>query len=155
MADFFTELRERRVIPALGVYVASCWVVIEILDRLVVRYQLSASVTDLVFWGLYSLLPAAALFAWSYGRPGKDKATKAQKIGVPINLVLTAGLLTALYLGKGSGPDSEADAVVAEATPPVTEEPDPVAESVQRERLAVFFYENESDDPDLPHSSLG
>ncbi len=34
MADFIGELRERRVLPAVGVYVASSWVLIEILDRL-------------------------------------------------------------------------------------------------------------------------
>ncbi len=57
MADFVTELKERRVLPAVGVYAASCWVLVEILDRLVERYLLSPYLTDIVFWGLYSLIP--------------------------------------------------------------------------------------------------
>ena len=40
MADFITETRDRRVLPAVGVYVAGVWVLIEILDRLEDRYLL-------------------------------------------------------------------------------------------------------------------
>jgi len=48
MADFITELRDRRILPAVGVYVAGSWVVIEILDRLVERYLLSPYLSDIV-----------------------------------------------------------------------------------------------------------
>ena len=47
MADIFHEIRERRVLPAVGFYVGSCWVLIEILDRLVERYLLSPYLTDI------------------------------------------------------------------------------------------------------------
>lgn len=134
------------MIPALGVYVASCWVVVEILDRLVERYELSPYVTDMVFWGLYSLLPAVALIAWSYGRPGKDTATKAQKVGVPINLLATAALLFVLFGGKETGPAPATEALVET---PVEVAAEPESEATQRERLAVFFYENESGDSEL------
>jgi hypothetical protein len=49
MADFITEMRDRRILPAVGVYVASSWVLIEILDRLVERYLLSPYITYIVF----------------------------------------------------------------------------------------------------------
>ena len=39
MADFITELSDRRILPAVGVYVASSWVLIEILDRATGRVQ--------------------------------------------------------------------------------------------------------------------
>ena len=29
--------------------------------------------SDIVFWGLYSLIPAVMLITWTHGRPGKDK----------------------------------------------------------------------------------
>ncbi len=146
MADFFTELRERRVLPALGVYVASCWLVVEILDRLVERYLLSPYLTDIVFWGLFSLIPAVCLVAWSYGRPGKDTATTAQKVGVPINLIATAGLLLTVFGGKDLGATAEVISVVNEEG---EQETHIVAEEAYRRRMAVFFYENESDDPTL------
>jgi len=49
MADFITELKQRKVLPAVGVYAASCWVLVEILDRLVERYLLSPYLTDIIF----------------------------------------------------------------------------------------------------------
>ena len=51
MANFIDEIRDRRVLPAVGVYAAGCWVLIEILDRLVERYLLSPYITDAAFWG--------------------------------------------------------------------------------------------------------
>jgi hypothetical protein len=89
MADFITEMRSRRILPAVGVYVASSWVLIEILDRLVERYLLSPYLTDIIFWGLYSLIPAVMLITWTHGKPGKDKTTRIEKVGVPINLIAT------------------------------------------------------------------
>ncbi|MEM1411865.1 MAG: tetratricopeptide repeat protein [Pseudomonadota bacterium] len=157
MTSFITELRERRVLPALGVYVASCWVVVEILDRLVERHALPGVLTDIVFWGLYSLLPAVALVAWSYGRPGKDTATRAQKIGGPINLVVTAALLVTLWGGRDLTPETPEPAVAGEAaTAEALTASEPESEDqAQRQRMAVFFYENESGDPELDWLQYG
>ncbi|MDX2428647.1 MAG: hypothetical protein QNK22_08155 [Xanthomonadales bacterium] len=100
MADFITELHDRRILPAVGVYVAGVWVAIEILDRLVERYLLSPYLSDIVFWGLYSLIPAVMLIAWTHGRPGKDKSTRLEKVGVPINLIATIGFLLSVFGDK-------------------------------------------------------
>ena len=81
VAAFITELRDRRILPAIGVYIASVWVLVEILDRLVERYLLSPYLSDILFWGLYSLIPAVTMIAWTHGRPGKDKATRLEKSG--------------------------------------------------------------------------
>lgn len=146
MADFITEIKERRVLPAVGVYAAGCWVLIEILDRLVERYLLSPYLTDMVFWGLYSLIPAVVLVAWSYGRPGKDTATTAQKVGVPINLVATVGLLVTVF------GDKDFSATASLVTLPNEEgkaETHYVPSDAYRRRLAVFFFDNASGDPAL------
>ena len=103
VADFLQEIKNRRVLPAIGVYAGSCWVLIEILDRLVERYLLSPYITDIAFWGLYSLIPAAVLVAWTHGKPGKDKATTVEKVGVPINIIATLGLLITAFGGKDLG----------------------------------------------------
>lgn len=148
MADFMTELRERRVLPTIGVYVAGCWVAVEIVDRLAERYSLSSYLPDIVFWGLFTLIPAVSLVAWSYGRPGKDKATRAQKVGVPLNLLATAILLFSVFGHRDLGFQPS----VAPATPGAgTATPAEVveAEEIARQRLAVFFFENESGDAEL------
>ncbi len=154
MTEFMRELRERRVLPAIGVYVASCWVAIEILDRLTERYGLSPYLTDLVFWGLFSLIPAACILAWAFGRPGKDPVTRVVKVGVPLNIVATAALLIALVSGKDLGrqdPDASLAPQVATAAPPMdpAAETTPAPELGERYRMGLFFYRNESGDPEL------
>ena len=144
MADFITELKERRVLPAVGVYAASCWVLVEILDRLVERYLLSPYLTDIVFWGLYSLIPAVILVTWSYGRPGRDNATTAQKVGVPINIIATMGLLITAFGGKDLGATAS---MVTMANELGQQETYLVPNESFRRRMAVFFFDNESGDP--------
>jgi len=144
MADFITELKERRVLPTVGVYAASCWLLVEILDRLVERYLLSPYLTDIVFWGLYSLIPAVILVTWSYGRPGKDKATTAQKVGVPINIIATLGLLITVFGDKNLGATAS---MVTMANELGQQETYFVPNESFRRRMAVFFFDNESGDP--------
>jgi len=145
MTTFFDELRKRRVLPAVGVYAAGCWVLIEILDRLVERYLLSPYITDAAFWGLYSMIPAVVLVTWAHGKPGKDRATRAEKIGVPVNIIATLGLLITVFGDKDMGAMASAVTVANE---------DGVAETryvpneSYRRRMAVFFFDNESGDPE-------
>ena len=152
MADFITEVRDRRILPAVGVYVASSWVLIEILDRLVERYLLSPYITDIVFWGLYSLIPAVMLIAWTHGRKGKDKATRLEKVGVPINLIATLGLLITVF------GDKDMDLAATQITVSNElgqQETHYIPSETFRRRMAVFFWENKSGDPGLDWLQYG
>jgi len=146
------EIRVRRVLPAVGVYVGACWVVIEILDRLVDRYFLSPYLTDIVFWGLYSLLPAVFLLAWTHGRPGKDRVSRSEKIGVPLNLIASAGLLFMVFGGKDLSATAELVTVANELGQP---EAHYVPKDSYRRRIAVFFWSNDSGDPALDWLQYG
>ncbi len=143
MADFVTELRSRRVLPAVGVYVASCWVLIEILDRLVERYLLSPYLTDIIFLGLYSLIPTVTLVAWTHGKPGKDKATRVEKVGVPINLIATLGLLLTVFGDKDLNQAATAVTVSNELG---QQETHYIPSESFRRRMAVFFFDNDTGD---------
>lgn len=145
MADVFTELRNRRVLPALGVYIGGCWVMVEIFDRLTERYLLSPYITDIAFWGLYSLIPAVLLMAWAHGKPGKDQATTAEKVGVPINLIATVGLLLTVFGGKDLGATADLVTVSNELG---EQESHYVARDTHRSRMAAFFWTNKSGDPE-------
>lgn len=152
MADFITELRDRRILPAVGVYVAGVWVAIEILDRLVERYLLSPYLTDIVFWGLYSLIPAVMLIAWTHGRPGKDKATRLEKVGVPINLIATIGLLVTVFGDKDFDLTATQITVNNELG---QQETHYIPSETFRRRMAVFFWKNESGNPELDWLQYG
>lgn len=151
--SFYQEIRERRVLPAVGVYIGACWVLVEILDRLTERYYLSPYLTDIVFWGLYSLIPAVLLLAWTHGRPGKDKTSRAEKVGIPVNLVLTVGLLLAMFGGKDLSATAELVTVSNELG---QQEERYVPRETYRRRLAVFFLGREGEipaDPFLPYGA--
>jgi tetratricopeptide (TPR) repeat protein/TolB-like protein len=152
MADFITELRDRRILPAVGVYVAGVWVAVEIIDRLVERYLLSPYVSDIVFWGLYSLIPAVMLVAWTHGRPGKDKATRLEKVGVPINLIATIGLLITVFGDKNFDLTATQITVNNELG---QQETHYIPSETFRRRMAVFFWKNESGNPQLDWLQYG
>jgi tetratricopeptide (TPR) repeat protein/TolB-like protein len=152
MADFITEMRERRILPAVGVYVASVWVLIEILDRLVERYLLSPYLSDIVFWGLYSLIPAVMLITWTHGKPGKDKATRLEKVGVPVNLIATLGLLLSVFGDKNFDLAATQITVNNEFG---QQETHYVPSETFRRRMAVFFWKNESGKPELDWLQYG
>jgi len=152
MADFITELRDRRILPAVGMYVAGVWVAIEIIDRLVDRYLLSPYLSDLVFWGLYSLIPAVMLITWTHGKPGKDKATRLEKVGVPINLIATLGLLISVF------GDKDFDLAATQITVNNElgqQETHYIPSETFRRRMTVFFWKNESANPDLDWLQYG
>ena len=152
MADFITELRDRRILPAVGMYVAGVWVAIEILDRLVDRYLLSPYLSDIVFWGLYSLIPAVMLIAWTHGRPGKDKATRLEKVGLPINLIATIGLLLSVF---GDKDFNLAATQITIANELGQQETHYIPSETFRRRMIVFFWENKSGDGNLDWLQYG
>ena len=146
------DIHERRVLPAVGVYIGASWVVVEILDRLVERYFLSPYITDAVFWGLYSLVPAVILLAWTHGRPGKDRVTRAEKVGIPINLIATAGLLLTVFGSK----DMSATADLVTVSNELGEQQEfYVPRESYRRRLAVFFWDAEDVPEDQRWLSYG
>ncbi|MEE4218734.1 MAG: hypothetical protein V2I48_14055 [Xanthomonadales bacterium] len=149
---FTREIIERRVLPAVGVYVGASWVVVEILDRLVERYFLSPYLTDMVFWGLFSLLPAVVLLAWTHGRPGKDRATRAEKVGIPINVIATIGLLLTVFGDKDMSATAD---MVTMANELGQEEVHYVPRESYRRRIAVFFWDRSGEGPELDWLQYG
>ena len=152
MANFITEVRNRRILPAVGVYVASVWVAIEIIDRMVERYLLSPYLSDIVFWGFYSMIPAVMLIAWTHGKPGKDKSTRLEKVGVPINLIATLGLLISVFGDKSFELAATQITVSNELG---QQETYYIPSETFRRRMAVFFWKNDSGNPELDWLQYG
>jgi len=114
--------------------------------------MLSPYITDAAFWGLYSLIPAVILLAWAHGKPGKDKATTAEKVGVPINIIATIGLLVTVFGGKDLGLTAS---MISIANEEGVQETHYIPSESFRRRMAVFFFENESGDPGLDWLQYG
>ncbi|MCL7964837.1 MAG: tetratricopeptide repeat protein [marine benthic group bacterium] len=146
MADFGRELLRRRVPQIVGAYLAGGWILLEFTDWAVNRYVLSAHVTDFVVASWLLLLPAVAILAWNHGSPGRDRWSRADTIGVGLNLVLAGAILFSLFQGQNLGAatstviaqDEEGKEVVRQV---------PLPES--RHRIALFSFTNASGDPEL------
>ncbi len=99
------DLVRRRVPHFLGFYLAASWGVVEVVDLLVDRYRLSPQLLDLSIVALLTLIPTVALLAYSHGGPGEQRWTKAEKIGIPTNLLVSAGVLLFMFSGKDLSAD--------------------------------------------------
>jgi tetratricopeptide (TPR) repeat protein len=109
------------------------------------RYLLSSNLVDAVLVGMFSMIPAVLIIAWFHGAPGKDEWTPAEKIGVPLNLLVTAGLLVSLFHGKELGAAAEEVMLIDEQGQTVEHL---IAKPAFRRKVAVFFFDNEGVQPE-------
>lgn len=146
------KLMHRRVPQIVGMYIAASWLVIELGDWITERSTLPANLTSYVFVAMLVMLPGVILFAWNHGAPGKDRWTRTERVVIPLNAAIAAGLL---YF---AGPSLLVEA--ATETVQVTDETGAVREfEVARQgyhrELVAFFWENESGNPDLDWLAYG
>ena len=98
---FFKDLWQRRVPQILGIYLGTCWAIIEFVSGLLVdRYLLSPYLIDFTLIILISLIPSVLMLAYFHGKPGRDRWTNFERIGVPVNILLSIILLIILFNGK-------------------------------------------------------
>lgn len=142
---FFQRLRERRVPQLVSLYLGCSWALLQFIDWLVKRYLLSRHLTDAALLILASLLPAVCLLAYTHGAPGRDRWGKAEKVGVPANLLLTAALVFTLFAGKDLGAASRTVKTVDEEGRQVERL---VPKEDSKRRLAIYFFDSGRDDPE-------
>ncbi len=92
------------------------------------------------------------LIAWTHGRPGKDKTTRLEKVGVPINIIATLGLLITVFGDKNLDLAATQITLYNEFG---QQETHYIPSETFRRRMAVFFWENESGDPQLDWLQYG
>ena len=148
-------LKERRVIQLVGVYIAASWLAIEFLDFLTDRYALSPYLIDLVFLAMGAMVPSVLVLVYTHGKPGRDQWTTTEKVVVPVNVLLAIGLILVFFSGKDLG----ATTLVVTAEDETGARIERVVPKADfRRQVALFFFANETGDPDavwvgrwLPH----
>jgi tetratricopeptide (TPR) repeat protein/TolB-like protein len=146
------ELLKRRVPQILGIYLGISWAIVEAVGFLVDRYLLSTYLVDLSIVILLSLIPSVLILAYFHGAPGRDEWTMPEKVGIPANLLVCAGLVAFLFSGKDLGAatttvtleDEEGQAI--ERVIPKTE---------FRKKVVIFPFENASGDSTLDWLQYG
>jgi len=99
----FAELISRRVPQFIGVYGAVAWTIIQFVDWIIDRYHYSPYLVDLALAVMISMIPSILILAYFHGAPGKDKWTKVEKIGIPINIIASVLLIMILFYPKDLG----------------------------------------------------
>jgi tetratricopeptide (TPR) repeat protein len=140
---FFKDLLRRRVPQVTAVYLGASFGLLEFVDFVTQRFGLSPHLIDLALIVPLLLLPSVILVTYFHGAPGQDEWVPAEKIGVPINIIIAFGFLFFFLQGKDLGAVTETVTVTDESGV-ASERVVPKAEF--RKRVAVFFFDSEEAD---------
>jgi len=144
--SFIKDLFNRRFPQIILIYFGACWTILEFTSWIVEHFVFSPHLIDLSFVTLISLLPTVAMLAYFHGRPGRDKWTKTEKIGIPINIIFTVILILTIFGGKELGSATTEVAVQDETGQTLKRQ---IPKGQLTKRLAIFFFENETGDTNL------
>ena len=137
MPKLVRTLFERRVPHILALYVGASWGIIEFVNFAVDEFLLSPHWTRVALVAVLLLLPTVFMLAWFHGKPGKDadEMPRAEKIGIPANIVLCAGVLWLLFGGEDLGAATTSVTVETEDGEIVERE---IAKAEFRKRTILF-----------------
>jgi len=126
-----------------AIYFGACWGLLEFVDFIAQRFALSPHLIDLALVGPLLLLPSIILVTYFHGAPGQDEWVTAEKIGIPLNLLVGAAFLVFFFQGKDLG--------AATTTVVVTDEEGVETERVVpkeefRKRVTIYFFDAEPAD---------
>ncbi|NOR54373.1 MAG: protein kinase, partial [Candidatus Aminicenantes bacterium] len=150
--SFFKDLLRRRVPQILGIYLAGHFVIIKLMEWLVRRYPLSPHLPVFSLVVLSSIIPTILLLAYFHGRPGRYPWGWIEKIGIPVNLLVSAGLLLVLFQGKDLGATTKSISYTDEEGQTIERL---IPKSEFRKKIAFFFFDNESGDSNLDWLQYG
>jgi len=130
------DLLRRRLPQVTAIYIGASWGLVEFVAFITQRFALSPHLIDLALVGPLLLLPSVILMTYFHGAPGQDEWVTAEKIGIPVNLVMAGLFLVLFFQGKDLGAATttvvvtDEDGVEAERVVPKTE---------FRKRITVYF----------------
>ncbi|MCP3958004.1 MAG: tetratricopeptide repeat protein [bacterium] len=146
-SNFVKKLLRRRVPQIMAAYLGGGLAFIPFVGFLVETYDLPRVVLNAAFVAYISLAPSVFLLAYNHGAPGKDPWVLAERVGVPVNLILAAGLMlyTIFYTGEVEAM-TETVVITDDAG---NQQERLVPKAKYRRKLALYFWANESGDESL------
>ena len=150
--SLFQNLVRRRVPQITGMYIAAMWLVIELGDWVTDRFGLPGNLTSFVFIVMLVMLPAVLLVAYNHGAPGRDRWTRAEKIFVPINVIVAAVVLWAVTPQINAEAATEMMMIEDETGEMQQFE---VARRGYHREIIAFFWQNETGKQELDWLSYG
>lgn len=146
LRKFFTA----RALITVATYLIGILLANRVMDWLVNRYVLSPHLNEFIFVALLSLLPA--VFLLSYAGKAKTKWRKLRVIGIPVNVIVAVALLLFLFRGKDLGAATRSVTIVDEQGQSIERV---IPKSEFRKKIAIFFFKNESNEPEADWLQYG
>jgi len=103
MGPLMKHLVERRVPHSVAFYIGASWGCVQFTHLIVNEFLLSPHWTRVVLSTVLLLLPSVLMLAWFHGRPGRNRVTLTEKIGIPVNLTVAAVVLALAFSGTDLG----------------------------------------------------
>jgi len=142
----------KNTLRVLGIYLVGGYGVIEFVDFIVNHYMLSRNLIDVSIITMLSMLPSVFIIAYFLGKEEEHKWNILEKTGIPLNLIATITFLFILFHDKELG---------ATTTTIIVEDEDGnkiervIPKSEFRKNAIIFFFDNETGDPDLNWLQFG
>ena len=140
------DLWRRRVPQIVGIYLIAAIAIVELVKWLVSRYALSPNLPDFSLVVLLSFIPAVLAMAYFHGGRGRRKFGKAEKIIIPVNILLSVALQFFLFYGKDLGAATKKISYTDEAGQTIERT---IPKSEFRKNVALCYFDNETGDPSL------
>lgn len=97
IGSVFSSLMARRVPHIAGAYLAAGWAVVEVTSWLSDNGLVDYRWVYMVGAGALALIPAVLLVAYTHGAHGRDRLTRVEKVGVPLNVLVAVLLVAFVY----------------------------------------------------------
>ena len=144
--SIFSDLFKRRVPHILFLYIAGCWTVVQIVEWIISRYLVSPHLVDLCLVSMVSFIPSICLIAYFHGTPGRDNWQPVEKIGIPLNIVVSIIMVFIVFSPKDLGAVTES-IIIEDENGNLVQKVIPKSEF--RKKIAIYYFENESGDSTL------
>ncbi|MFC1799434.1 serine/threonine protein kinase [Candidatus Eisenbacteria bacterium] len=143
--SFLKRLASRRVLLTLGLYAVAALAIAGLMNYVVDHFPISPKLPLIALVLLISLLPTVLIVAYYRGRPGASGWSKPERIGIPINIVVSVLILLVLFQGEPLATTTTVTTTDEEGKTVEVEVP----RQEFRKRIAIFYFENKTGDSSL------
>ena len=150
--SLFKDLWRRRVLQIVGIYIIAARAIEEFVNWLVARFMLSPNLPDFILAVLLSLIPTVLILSYFHGARGRHKWIKAEKIIIPVNILVSAALLFFLFYGRDLGAATKKVVYINEEGLTIVRS---IPKSEFRKKVALTYFDNETGDPEFDWLQYG
>lgn len=146
--SIFRDIWNRKVVQVLLVYALFGGLLTWVISELVSKYFLSPHLVDLTRVILICLIPSVILISYFHGKKGVSKWKRVELIGMPLNLIITIGIVLLVFGNKDLGATTTSVKVENEEGEIIERV---VPKSEYRKDLAIYNFTNSTNDTSLDY----